>query len=530
MTYLCAAIHIDHPDDVPSALERVSRAKAAGARMVEWRLDALAELPEGLEAIQEVLAGSPLPSIATIRAEEEGGTWVGEERDRIALLEAIGSGPNPPGYIDLELGAWQRSANLRQKVRLVIEHEAQVRDIHTRLVLSTHEFSGRPGDLLGRVTAMAESDACAVAKIVWRARSLRDNLEIFELLRERTKPTIALCMGEFGLMSRVLAPKFGGFLTFAAVEEGGGTAPGQPTVDELRSIYRFDAINRDTRVYGVVGWPVEHSRGPHIHNAGFGAIDFNGVYLPLPVRPEWEDFKATMRSLIEDPGLDFRGCSVTLPHKSHLVRLVEELGGRIDPDAARIGAANTLVVNEDGSLHCLNTDAPAAVDALVRGMGITRDDLGGKRVAVIGAGGVARAVTVGLADAGAKVVVFNRTRARADDMVDALDAGDGRITSGDLSELACGCFHAFVNCTPVGMVGGPAPDESPLPDEVELHDGVTVFDTVYTPPRTPLIAEAESRGARVVTGVEMFIDQARRQFEAWTGQPVPNGVFEAILQ
>ena len=529
MTYLCAAIHIDHPEDVPLALERVARAKAAGARMVEWRLDALAELSDGLVAIEEVLAGSPLPSIATIRAEEEGGTWAGEEQQRIALLEAIGTGPNPPRYIDLELGAWQRSANLRQKVRLVVEHEAQVRDLHTKLVLSTHEFSGRPNDLLGRVSSMAESDACAVVKIVWRARSLRDNLEVFELLRERTKPTIALCMGEFGLMSRVLAPKFGGFLTFAAVEEGGGTAPGQPTVKELRSVYRFDAINRDTRVYGVVGWPVEHSRGPLIHNAGFGAIDFNGVYLPLPVRSEWEDFKATMRSLIEDPGLDFRGCSVTLPHKSHLLRLVEEMSGQVDAEAARIGAANTLVVNDDGSLHCLNTDAPAAVDALVAGMGITREELSGKQVAVLGAGGVARAVVVDLADAGAKVVVFNRTRENADRMVAELDDGEGRITSGDFSELACGCFHAFVNCTPVGMVGGPAPDESPLPDEVELHDGVTVFDTVYTPPRTPLIAEAEARGARVVSGVNMFLGQAKRQFELWTGEPVPEGTFESVL-
>ncbi|MCH2161572.1 MAG: type I 3-dehydroquinate dehydratase [Phycisphaerales bacterium] len=529
MTYLCAAIHVDAPEDVPLALERVARAKAAGARMVEWRLDALAEVEEGLEAIEELLAGSPLPSIATIRAEEEGGTWAGEERDRIALLEAIGTGSNPPRYIDLELGAWQRSANLRQKVRLAIEHDAQARDVSTKLVLSTHEFSGRPQDLLGRVAEMAASDACAVAKIVWRGRSLRDNLEVFELLRERTKPTIALCMGEFGLMSRVLAPKFGGFLTFAAIEEGGGTAPGQPTVEELRSVYRFDAIDRETRVYGVVGWPVSHSRGPVIHNAGFGAIGFNGVYLPMPVGPEWVDFKATMISMIEDPALDFRGCSVTLPHKAHLLRLVEELGGEVDPDAARIGAANTLVVGDDGSLRCLNTDAPAAVDALVGGMGIAHEDLAGKRIAVLGAGGVARAVSVGLADAGAKVVVVNRTRENADRMVDDLDGGDGRITSGDVSELACGCFHAFVNCTPVGMVGGPAPDESPLPDDVALDDGVTVFDTVYTPARTPLIAEAEARGSRVVSGTEMFLGQARRQFEAWTGQPVPDGAFEDRL-
>ena len=530
MTYLCAAIHVDAREDVSLALERGAQAREAGARLIEWRLDALAEDPDGVSAIQRLLEQSPLPAIATIRAEEEGGTWDGEEAERISILEAIGTGPHPPRYIDLELGSWQRSANLRQKVRLAIEHEAQVRDMNTRLILSSHDFADRPQDLMSRVAAMGESDACAVTKIVWGARSLRDNLEAFDLLRDRVKPTIALCMGEFGLMSRILAPKFGGFLTFAAVEKGGGTAPGQPTIEELKTTYRFDSIDRDTRVYGVVGWPVSHSRGPQLHNAGFDAIDFNGVYLPMPVREEWEQFKATLLSMIEHPGLDFRGCSVTLPHKTHLVRLVEEAGGSIDDAVRRIGAANTLVVDDDGGLHCLNTDAPAAVAALAEGMGIEVSELSGKRIAVLGAGGVARAVVAGLHDAGAKVVVVNRTRSRAEELVADLDVGDGRISVGNEDELACGCFHAFVNCTSVGMEGGPAADESPLPDDVVLDDAVTVFDTVYAPARTPMLAEAESRGARVVPGLEMFIRQAMLQFEAWTGQKVERAVLERAIK
>lgn len=508
MSYLCAAIFVDAPEDVPLALERADRAVAAGANLIEWRLDALAEASDGVASIAALLEKSPLPSIATIRSEAEGGTWTGTEADRVALLEAIGTGSSPPRYFDVELGSWQRSANLRQKVSLVIDHEAQHRDISAGLILSSHDFAGRPKDLISRYAAMVDAAPCAVAKIVWGARTLRDNLEAFELLAGRAKPTIALLMGEFGLMSRVLAPKFGGFLTFAAVDEGSGTAPGQPTIDELKNLYRFDSINRETKVYGIVGWPVTHSKGPIVHNAAFGAIGFNGVYLPLPVHPEWEQFKATMLSLIEDPRLDFAGCSVTLPHKEHLLRLVEEAGGHVDPLAKQIGAANTLVVSEGRELSCFNTDAPAAVEAL----GACSE----RRVGILGAGGVARAVAAGLLNAGAEVLVVNRTPERAAALAASIDG----VTIGEHRFLeAC---DTIVNCTSVGMEGGPAPDESPLSTSVVLNKTHTVFDTVYTPEETPLIRAARAAGATVVLGSALFSLQAALQFELWTGERMPS--------
>jgi len=198
------------------------------------------------------------------------------------------------------------------------------------------------------------------------------------------------------------------------------------------------------------------------------------------VPPEYEHFKATVAELLAFAPLDFRGASVTLPHKEHLVRFVREQGGQVDALAARIGAANTLLVEPGGALRCTNTDAPAAVDALCVGMGIERAALREKRIAVLGAGGVARAVAAGLADEGARVVVFNRNEVRAQHMCAELTQGtagaaagcgalEGRIVVGRSSEIACGCFHAFVNCTPVGMAGGPEPDGSPLPDDVALE-------------------------------------------------------------
>ena len=229
---------------------------------------------------------------------------------------------NGPRSIDFELSHLARSANIRQKVMLAVDHARQPRDLKTSLILSSHDFEGRPNDLVRRAAAMWNEPACAVAKIVWKARSVRDCIEAFELLQQAPKPTIALCMGAFGMASRVLAAKFGGFLTYARAQGDPGTAPGQPTVPQLRELYCFDSITPRTRVFGVVGWPIEHSLSPHLHNAGFGSVKFDGVYLPLPVPPEWEHFKATLHALLDFKPLDLGGLSVTLPHKQHLVRFV----------------------------------------------------------------------------------------------------------------------------------------------------------------------------------------------------------------
>ena len=218
---------------------------------------------------------------------------------------------------------------------------------------------------------------CAVVKIVFMARSVRDNLELFDLLAERSKPTIALAMGEYGTMSRILAPKFGGFLTFAAAGIDAATAPGQPTVRSLVETFRFDRIDRRTRVYGIVGHPVEHSLSPLVHNAGFDAVDWDGVYVPMPVAAGWESFKATVGEMIDHRRLDFSGCSVTHPHKENLVRLVREMGGEVSALSDRVGAANTLVVDrdEDGTparIRCCNTDVAAVrevVESALAGRG-----------------------------------------------------------------------------------------------------------------------------------------------------------------
>ncbi len=276
-----------------------------------------------------------------------------------------------------------------------------------------------------------------------------------------------------------------------------------------------------TRVYGVIGDPVGHSKSPALHNAGFDATGHDGVYLPMPIPAGYEHLKATLSAWLDHESLHFRGASVTIPHKADLLRFAEERGAAIDPLAARIGAANTLVVADDGSLAVRNTDCDAALAAVRGALGL--DGLDGKRIAVLGAGGVARAVVAGFADAGASVTVFNRTVERAQQLADAFGCDAAPLADAPDAEA-----DVWINATSIGMEtqDDPAPDASPLPRVPTCWGPSTVvFDTVYTPPQTRLFRDAAAGGCVCVPGSTMFLGQAAAQFEAWTGLDAPASVF-----
>ena len=521
MTKLCVPIMVDGAEQ---ALTDAKAARDAGADLVELRLD---RFTDDRDAAAALVKNCPLPCIVTIRPNWEGGEYDGDDMQRIALIEFIGTTchGHGPAYFDVELAAYDRSANLRHKVMLVVDHHEQPRPTDTGLILSSHDFESRPSDLIRRVKAMADYQSCRVVKLAWAARSLRDNLEAFELIRQRTKPTIALCMGEAGLMSRVLAKKFGALLTFAAIDRSRGTAPGQPTIEELKALYRWDQLNSETQVFGVIGHPVGHSMSPAIHNAGFDAIGYNGVYLPMPIPPEYEHFKATVGSFLAEPSLHFRGASITIPHKENLLRFVAEMKGEIEPLAAQIGAANTLTVRADGSLYASNTDYAAALDSVCDAMQIARDGLHGRRVAVIGAGGAARAAVFAFKHYGADVTTYNRTVEKAKELAQASNS-----SAGSIDDLATAEFDILINCTPIGM--HPHIDATPMNfahRTSRIEPPPLVFDTIYNPIETRLLREAKAEGCVTVSGVEMFVRQAAAQFELWTGQSAPIEVFRAVV-
>jgi 3-dehydroquinate dehydratase/shikimate dehydrogenase len=469
-------------------LEQDLHEAARAADVVEFRLDYLAGARP-----RELLPLSRLPAIFTCRRRSDGGRWEGRESDRLALLqEAVDAGAP---YVDVEVDA---AAGLRRRPP-------------TRTIISCHNFEETPEDLED-VYARVASLNPDVAKVVTTARDILDNLRLFRLLERASLPTIAFAMGERGLVSRVLTPKFGGYLTFASLRRGAESAPGQPTAEELHSLYRYRQISARTAVFGVIGNPIGHSLSPHIHNAAFRQAGLDAVYLPFLV----DDVVKFVQGFTAIP---VAGYSVTLPHKVAVMSALDE----VEPMAREIGAVNT-VVSRDGRLFGSNTDCAAAVGALVSALGGRRGDrspLAGKSVVLLGAGGAARALAYGLRREGALLTILNRTAAKAEELARPLGAEWGGLEG--LAQSPC---DVLINTTSVGM--HPCVDESVVPPAA-LRPGMVVFEAVYNPMKTRLLREAEAAGCLTVSGVDWFVEQAALQFETWTGRSAPCRLMRDIV-
>ena len=522
MTYLCVPIFVTDPD---KARRDMATAIEAGADIVELRMDSLedAKLATNPSVPWYIRGDFRIPTIVTCRPVWEGGHSALPDEQRLKFLRMVRAGD--VGYVDIELESARKIA---------VEP-----DLRNQVILSSHHFQGRPAKLYNLVTEMNQVPA-HVNKIAWTARNIRENLEAFELLQQRQKPTIALCMGEAGLLSRVLAKKFGAFLTFASLDDASGTAPGQVSIGDMKRLYRWDAINAGTRVYGVVGSPVAHSMSPAIHNAAFERVGHDGVYLPLLVEAGYESFKAFMETFLDFVGLDLSGLSVTIPHKENALRYLEEKDGEVEPLARRIGALNTIVIERASGagisdlksqirLRGFSTDYAAILDSITAKLNIGREQLADYRVAVIGAGGTGRTAVAALAEYGATVVVYNRTKERADELAAEFNGKNGRVVSARMEKLCDSCCQIYVNTTSVGM--HPNVDATPFGERAPGFSADTlVFDTIYNPPRTRLLAEAEAAGAKTISGVEMFVRQAVGQFEAWTHKPAPTDLMRGVVE
>jgi 3-dehydroquinate dehydratase/shikimate dehydrogenase len=505
MTYVCVPIFLKSTEQ---ARADMARAAELGADLIELRVDLAADT----ESVLALVRQCPRPCVVTRRRTEEGGQCADGDADRTAFASAIATS-GQAAYVDVELATLS-----------AVDHTplaTTARQSRAGLIVSFHDFAGRPAKLHQVLTDLHAQPA-EVSKLVITARTIRDNAETFELLQSAPRPMIALAMGEAGLLSRVLAGKFGAFLTFASLDGGSATAPGQVTVADLLSLYRFRSITPGTRVYGVVGSPVAHSMSPAIHNAAFGHIGWDGVYLPMLVEPGYECFKAFMETYLHLPGMNLAGLSVTIPHKENALRYVLEKGGTVDTLARSIGAINTIDIRPDAPvpLKGFSTDYAAILDTVCAAGGISRDQLKGRRVAILGAGGTGRTAVAAFAHYGATVVVYNRTAGRAEALAAEFDGKSGKVVSADWSKLALCCCEIIVNTTSVGM--HPHVHQSPLDGQaLTLTPEHLVFDAIYNPIDTKLLKDARTAGAKVATGVDMFLRQAVGQFECWTGQLAP---------
>ena len=482
--------------DAASMRRAMARARALGADAVELRLDHLDRLPTD-EELAGLLAETPLETIVTCRPAREGGRYEGDEAARLGVLRRAA-----------ELGAdW-------------IDVEADVPPADRpagRVILSRHDFAGCPTDLDDLAAALDASPA-DVSKVAFAADGPEDALRALDVLRAAKGPTFALAMGEPGLPSRILAAKFAAFGTFAALTPGAESAPGQPTLEELTGLYRFRHIGPDTAVFGVIGCPVAHSMSPAIHNAAFAAAGIDAVYLPLLIQPGEANFRRFLDALLARPWMTWRGLSVTIPHKENALAYVGE--ARCAELARRIGAVNTITIDLDGSLRGDNTDYAGALDALCEGMTVGREALAARRVAVLGAGGAARALVAALRHYGADVAIYNRTVARAERLGDEFGCAAAGLDA--LGRLDA---EIVINCSSVGM----HPDVARSPLE-RIPPGVeVVFDTVYNPVETLLLRRARAAGCTCVTGVDMFVNQAVAQFQTWTARDAPRRVMRDVV-
>jgi 3-dehydroquinate dehydratase/shikimate dehydrogenase len=499
---------------------RRNRDAATGADIVEMRLDTV-DRPD----VAGALDGRRCPVIVTCRAAWENGFFQGSEEDRRRILEqafALGA-----EFVDVEAKA-------------DFAHDLIAARRGRGVIVSSHVYGECPADLTARWAALTGSGA-EIAKLAVEARSLDDTAKVMALGQPRKEEDgggtghVLIAMGDHGLASRVLSTRIGNRWTYA----GDNVAPGQVSAQRMLDEFRFHDLRPGTALYGVVGNPVMHSLSPVMHNAGFRHFGIDAVYLPLLAK-DASDFVAFARAL----GL--AGASITAPFKVHLMESVDEL----DPLAERVGAINTLTAR-DGKWLGANTDVYGFAAPLIARLAASLPAEAGRhksgeewlpasagrdkspawlpasagrpatglRTTILGAGGAARAVAVALADLGATVTVCAR-RLEAAREVAALAGGQ----TGELPPPA-GSWDVLISTT---TLDGDAASYSPIaPADL---DGRLVYDLLYVPAVTKLMADATAAGCITIGGLEMLVAQAEKQFEIWTGQTPPAGLFQQAAE
>jgi 3-dehydroquinate dehydratase / shikimate dehydrogenase len=451
---------------------------------LEFRLDYLSRPALALPKIKRFCEYHPHVSVvATCRRAPNGGKFKGSLAAQLDILAKAGAAGCQ--FVDLEL---QSAAKLKP---------AQIDKLRSRMgvVLSFHDFRGtkKLDETLEKMVAIPAD----YYKVVTTATTLYDNVTMMKFLEKNgdKHSLVGMCMGEQGIISRLLGVRAGSAFTFAAVSEDEKTAPGQVTAQELRSTYRVEQVDAATRVYGVVGDPIAHSLSPAIMNAAMRRENVNAVYLALHAKT-LKDLLACVRDI------PIHGLSVTMPYKQEIVQHLDNT----DSHTTKTGACNTVVRAQDGKLYGFNTDSAGVVRPLERRLPLDK-----AKILVLGAGGAARAAVFGLKERGAEVYILNRSVAPAQKL--ARQAHARSIKRADLKKLA---FDVIVNATPVGM--GNTKDTPLKENEINTK---FVFDMVYDPGETKLLTLAKARGAEIIPGLEMFVHQAARQFEIWTGKPAP---------
>jgi 3-dehydroquinate dehydratase/shikimate dehydrogenase len=478
---VCTVVIAHDPAELSQKIDDISRDNS----FIEIRLDYLSKPALVFPKLRQFFASHrDVTAIATCRRVVNGGHFRGSVASQYDIL--LKAAQNGFRLLDVEL---ETAAALKPQEFEKLRNTAAV-------VLSFHDFKATK-KLEETWHRMREFPA-DIFKVVSTAKTLSDNLAMMRLLQAHSDQhtMVGLCMGELGIVSRVLGVRAGSAFTFAAAREGEETAPGQITSRVLRDTYRIDRVDAATKVYGVAGDPISHSLSPTMMNTAFRRENINAVYIGLQVK-DLDDLLSCMREI------PIHGLSVTMPLKESIIKQLD----RTDALTEKIGACNTVIRSAEGKFYGFNTDVAGVIRPLEE-----RINLRGARILVLGAGGAARAAVFGLKERGADVYVVNRTPQRGQKL--AREAGAKYLSR---QQLAKSDFDVIINATPVGMKG--SKPQSPL-EENELRTKY-LFEMIYSPLETKLVKLARAKNIHVITGDAMFVHQGARQFEIWTGKPAP---------
>jgi len=473
------------------------------ADMAELRVDCLdADERLYIRRFPE-LAGMPV--ILTIRRDIDGGYYSGGEGARVKLLARGLAYANDDSrfnfaYVDIEDDFDVPSL------------EEAARTFKTKIIRSYHNLEGVIDDLPAKIKSMQRSGD-EIVKIAVTVNSTGDVLKVLKASKScKVKDKIFICMGHYGIYSRILAEKFGSLLTYSSIlsENEIPGAPGQIDVQELAELYRFRKISNKTKVYGVVGNPLKVSISPWFFNTVIGLESTDAVYVPFPTN-SIDDFFEVVQEL------DVQGLSITVPYKETVLSKLANKSAAVQS----IGACNTMHLREEG-WYGDNTDCTGFSDSLLSFIG--KKNLKYIKSTIIGAGGVARAVAAEIHRLGGKAVILNRTVHKAKNIAQKYKFKWAGIDNNGI-ELMSKYNNIIVQTTSAGMEGYNNDDPLSL---YSFTGNEAVMDLIYTPPLTPFLKRAAIAGCKTINGYDMVIRQACLQYKVMTGNEIPSQLLTLI--
>ncbi|MCQ2596692.1 MAG: type I 3-dehydroquinate dehydratase [Treponema sp.] len=468
--------------------------------LVELRVDCLNE--EEQLNVRKFPSMVQQPCILTIRRDVDGGKFIGSEFSRTTLFGSALAFASPDktkhfAYVDFEEDFHVSG----------LEDAAMAFGI--RIIRSMHNMNGPVTNLKERAAAMMKT-GFEIPKIAFTPTSLNDVTNMFKEGSEMEQDHIFVAMGELGFPSRILSERSNSYLTFVSPEEtivNTGNI-GHVTPNIINDLYRFRSIDSDTKIYGIIGWPLKKTSSPEIHNQGYIGHGMNAVYVPVR-SPNVPDALA----LCNQVGI--QGLSVTVPHKEDVMFYLSE----ISSEAKTIGAVNTIVRKTKG-WSGFNTDAYGFQRSLEELLETKK--LKKQKVAIIGAGGAAKAIAYVIKQMGGKACVFNRTLSNAKSLADKYGF--------DYSDLSPACIDKLaeysgliIQTTSVGMNsdGNSTPETDPI-YFYDFKGHEIVYDIIYTPAVTPIMKRASIAGCKTCNGLKMLQYQGYMQFKIFTGEDYEN--------